>query len=96
MAASLAFGVCEAAVAQVRGPPAAAAAQSIGDIARQEDLSQRADALQQKLSRRQDSQAAQMLTQVRNLLAKLRASNLSDTELDGVEATLARLESAAG
>ncbi len=93
VALSLALGAGEAAVAQVRGPPAASA-DSIPDIARQEDLSQRLKILQAKLAGRPGSDTR--LSQVKALLAKLQDANLSDGDLNNIEALIQRLEGGSG
>ena len=96
VALSLALGgMGGTALAQSRGPPAAAAAESIGDIARREDLDQRLQVVQQRLAERPDGSSAQMLAQARTLQARLRVDRTpSDQDLDAIEAMIQRMESA--
>lgn len=88
----------EAAAAQVRGPPVAKAQGAIdADSSRQDGLDQRLQVVEQKLSRRQDSGAAQMLSQARALQTQLRSQrNMSDADLNNIEASVQRLENAVG
>jgi hypothetical protein len=88
----------EAAAAQCRGPPRATVESTLdADTSRQDDLQQRLQNLQQKLSRRSDGAAAQMLSQARALQSRLQSQpNLSNADLNNIEATVQRLESTVG
>jgi hypothetical protein len=95
IALGLALGAGEAAVAQVRGPPPNAQVDSVGDVARQDSLSQRLATLQAKLAKRSDGEGARMLSQTKALAAKVRDASLSDGELNDIEAVIQRLENGA-
>jgi small-conductance mechanosensitive channel len=88
----------EAAAAQVRGPPVAKAQGAIdADISRQDDLDRRLQVIEQKLSSRQDSGAAQLLSQAQALQTQLRSQpNMSAGDLNTIEASVQRLENAVG
>jgi len=97
LALSLVFGMSEAAKAQCRGPPAASASSGLSSDVTQSDLIQRLMALQQALTGRTDAGSVQMLSYVKAMLVKLRSQpEMSQTDLNAIDATVQRYEAAVG